>query len=281
MKREGIKVCILRVGGTNCDAETRRAFQELGVQAEVVHVNDVVKRRSLLEFNALVFPGGFSYGDYVRAGAIWAKWMLAKLGGELKTFVEEELLKDSGWGALLKTRRLMTPALHAAISEALARFALKLVRYVIEERHIGRVIYAGGDDVLAFLPLDEALPAARELRALFSGEVRLANPIVSPQALDLRKQDWVVAFGDPECTGYLRLDGEILLTMGPTATASIGVAFAHHLQPLDAVLEAARQAERAAKDFYGRNAVCIHLLKRSGEESRVGCLLYTSPSPRD
>ena len=89
MKSEEIKVCILRVGGTNCDAETKRSLEELGVQAEIVHVNEMVKRRNLLKYDALVFPGGFSYGDYVRAGAIWAKWITAKLGKELKTFVGE------------------------------------------------------------------------------------------------------------------------------------------------------------------------------------------------
>ncbi|MEM3783779.1 MAG: phosphoribosylformylglycinamidine synthase subunit PurQ [Candidatus Bathyarchaeia archaeon] len=89
MKREEIKVCILRVGGTNCDAETQTAFEALGVQAEILHVNEVVKRQNLLEYDTLVFPGGFSFGDYVRAGAIWAKWILAKLGKELKSFVEE------------------------------------------------------------------------------------------------------------------------------------------------------------------------------------------------
>jgi len=61
----------------------------LNVQAEIVHVNELVKRRSLTEYTALVFPGGFSYGDYVRAGAIWAKWILAKLGTQLKTFIAE------------------------------------------------------------------------------------------------------------------------------------------------------------------------------------------------
>ncbi len=89
MKRGEIRVCVLRVGGTNCDAETRRSFEALGVRAEVVHVNEVVRKRSLLEYDVLVFPGGFSYGDYVRAGAIWAKWILAKLGKELKAFVDE------------------------------------------------------------------------------------------------------------------------------------------------------------------------------------------------
>jgi phosphoribosylformylglycinamidine synthase len=77
------------VGGTNCDAETKRSFEALSVRVEVAHVNKVVKRRNLLEYDALVFPGGFAYGDYVRAGAVWAKWILAKLGKELKAFVDE------------------------------------------------------------------------------------------------------------------------------------------------------------------------------------------------
>jgi phosphoribosylformylglycinamidine synthase I len=81
---------VLRVGGTNCDAETRRSFKQLGVQAEVLHVNELVNRRNMLEYNALVFPGGFSYGDYVRAGAIWAKWIVAKLGRELNKFVDDQ-----------------------------------------------------------------------------------------------------------------------------------------------------------------------------------------------
>jgi phosphoribosylformylglycinamidine synthase I len=89
MNRQEIKICILRVGGTNCDAETKRSLEELNVQAEIIHVNEMVKRRNLLEYNALILPGGFSHGDYVRAGAIWAKWMLAKLDRELKAFVDE------------------------------------------------------------------------------------------------------------------------------------------------------------------------------------------------
>ena len=89
MNRKEIKVCVLRVGGTNCDAETARAFKEFGVQAEVKHAAELARNRSLLKYDVLVLPGGFSYGDYVRAGAIWAKWLLAKLGKELKAFVYE------------------------------------------------------------------------------------------------------------------------------------------------------------------------------------------------
>jgi phosphoribosylformylglycinamidine synthase I len=89
MKLEEIKVCVMRVGGTNCDAETQRAFQELGAQAETLHVNELVKRRNLLDYQVLVFPGGFSFGDYVRSGVIFARWLSAKLGKEIETFVDE------------------------------------------------------------------------------------------------------------------------------------------------------------------------------------------------
>jgi len=89
MKREEIKVCVMRVGGTNCDAETRRAFQELGVQAEILHVNTLIKQRNLLDYNVLVFPGGFSFGDYVRSGVIFARSLSVKLGKEIGTFVDE------------------------------------------------------------------------------------------------------------------------------------------------------------------------------------------------
>jgi len=89
MKVEEIKACIMRVGGTNCDAETQRAFQELGAQAETLHLNEMVKRRNLMDYHILVFPGGFAYGDYVRSGAIWARLLMAKLGKELKAFIDE------------------------------------------------------------------------------------------------------------------------------------------------------------------------------------------------
>jgi phosphoribosylformylglycinamidine synthase I len=89
MRREEVRVCVMRVGGTNCDAETQRAFQELGVEAEVLHVNELIKQGNLLDYNVLVFPGGFSFGDYVRSGVIFARSLSAKLGKEIDTFVDE------------------------------------------------------------------------------------------------------------------------------------------------------------------------------------------------
>jgi phosphoribosylformylglycinamidine synthase len=60
------------------------------MHAEVIHFNRLVKRQNLLDYNILVIPGGFSHGDYVRAGAIWAKRLLAKLGNQIERFLSEE-----------------------------------------------------------------------------------------------------------------------------------------------------------------------------------------------
>lgn len=88
--REEIRVCIVRVGGTNCDSETKRAFDDLGARAEIIHLNEIVRKRNLLDFDALVIPGGFSHGDHVRAGAILGKEIMVKLDESLKEFVRDE-----------------------------------------------------------------------------------------------------------------------------------------------------------------------------------------------
>jgi len=78
----------LRTGGTNCDLETKIALEELGIKTEVVHMNQL-KKKNIFNYHLIVFPGGFSYGDYVRAGAVWGKRVLASLGRELEEFVED------------------------------------------------------------------------------------------------------------------------------------------------------------------------------------------------
>lgn len=85
-----LKACIIRVGGTNCDFETKVALEDLGVRADIVHMNQLLKRRvSLEDYSLLVIPGGFSYGDYVRAGAIWGKKLALKMRRDLERFIDE------------------------------------------------------------------------------------------------------------------------------------------------------------------------------------------------
>lgn len=82
------KACILRVGGTNCDAEVKAALEDLGLRSDIMHM-DWLEKGKLSEYQLLVFPGGFSYGDYVRAGAVWGKRVLTRMRRDLERFVED------------------------------------------------------------------------------------------------------------------------------------------------------------------------------------------------
>jgi len=148
----------------------------------------------------------------------------------------------------LEARRPLGPARHAAISEALASFALHVVPRIVQQHH-GFLIYAGGDDVLAMLPTAEAVACARRLRLAFSGD-----PQVNGGAR----------------AGYYKAGGRELLMMGPKATASCGLAVVHYKEDLRFALGEARRAEKAAKDA-GRNALQIAVCRRSGEHTSVLC----------
>lgn len=80
-------VTILRAPGTNCDQETRYAFELAGARAEVFHVNRVLEKPAILnDSQILCVPGGFSYGDDVAAGRILANQMEHHLAEALESF---------------------------------------------------------------------------------------------------------------------------------------------------------------------------------------------------
>jgi CRISPR-associated protein Cmr2 len=136
-------------------------------------------------------------------------------------------------------------ASQAALAEAAKTFALHVVPHVVEETHCGRVIYAGGDDVLAFVPLDELMDVLAELRDGYKGGAG----------------GW---FTSP--------DGIPRLAMGNRATISAGVVVAHHAHPFSQVVELTHGGalEDDAKEDLGRDAFSIRVLKRSGEELQAG-----------
>jgi phosphoribosylformylglycinamidine synthase I len=88
MRREDMRVLLMRAPGTNCDLEAVRSFRDLGPKVDLIHTQRVFRDRNLEEYDVLVFPGGFSYGDYVRSGAIWAKECEYRIGKELEAFVD-------------------------------------------------------------------------------------------------------------------------------------------------------------------------------------------------
>ncbi len=64
-------VAVLQFPGVNCEAETVRALERAGLDAEVFRWKRPADE--LRDFDAFVLPGGFSYQDRVRAGALAAK----------------------------------------------------------------------------------------------------------------------------------------------------------------------------------------------------------------
>lgn len=126
--------------------------------------------------------------------------------------------------------RIETPERHRELSQKLAAFANE-AREIVEAEE-GWLIYSGGDDVLAFIPLHTVLSCARCLADAFANKMR--------------------NFTDAE---------------GHTPTLSVGVAISHHLDPLSDALDLARGAERAAK--VSRNALAVTVSKRSGVDRTV------------
>ena len=77
-----VRVAVLRFPGTNCDLEMAWAVERAGAEAEFVWHED----GGLAEYDAVIIPGGFTYGDYVRAGAIAARSPIME---EVREFAEE------------------------------------------------------------------------------------------------------------------------------------------------------------------------------------------------
>ena len=97
MKKSDVKVAIIRIEGTNCEQESFDAFKRLGANPEFVHLKQLLhidcnknEKRNIFDFHCLMIPGGFSAGDYIRGGAIFAARMKSKLGKELKKYVIQE-----------------------------------------------------------------------------------------------------------------------------------------------------------------------------------------------
>jgi CRISPR-associated protein Cmr2 len=140
--------------------------------------------------------------------------------------------------AALDAKRPVGPALHAAISTALANFALHVVPQMVEKYH-GTVIYSGGDDALVLLPARRALACALALRDTYTSD-------------------------------YFNGNGREYLMMGSRATLSGGIVLAHAKDDLRVGLQDARRAEQQAKES-GRDALAISVRRRSGEHTSAVC----------
>ena len=173
-----------------------------------------------------------------------------------------------------KQRRAISPNRHLAISASLNDFAMRVVPHIVEREHLGRVIYAGGDDVMAMLPVADLLSTMGRLREAYSGGSADASSGVLAESdfTDWRKSS--VSDGKLSCrNGFVLLpDGKgssgLLMRMMGGATASCGAVIAHYQTPLAAALRELRAAENRAKNEGDRDAFSISVLKRSGGDLR-------------
>jgi len=146
--------------------------------------------------------------------------------------------------------KLQSPDEHRRFSRALARFAAEAREIV--NTHNGVLVYAGGDDVLAFVPLDRCLECARALHDAFTHGLA----------------DWWAK-------------------TGTKLTLSVGVAIAHFMEPLEDLLDYGRAAEKDAKrrrpadsGQEDRDALAVHLVKRGGGTLAVRANWATNPDKR-
>lgn len=82
---------ILYAPGTNCHEETAAAIELAGGRSELVLLRDLLDGRTRLSrYQAAVIPGGFSYGDHLGAGRIFATMLVARLRDQLVEFLEAQ-----------------------------------------------------------------------------------------------------------------------------------------------------------------------------------------------
>jgi len=109
-----VRTLILRAPGINCDAETAFAFQRAGATVSLVHVNQLIrKKKRLSDYQIMVVPGGFTYGDDVAAGKVLANELRFKLGEDILRFIEDGKLIlgiGNGFQVLVKAGILPEPS---------------------------------------------------------------------------------------------------------------------------------------------------------------------------
>ncbi|MBK9009175.1 MAG: type III-B CRISPR-associated protein Cas10/Cmr2 [Anaerolineae bacterium] len=125
---------------------------------------------------------------------------------------------------------------HQNISQSLARF-VQHAREIVG-RTQGVLIYSGGDDVLAYLPLPSVLDCANELQSTFGSLM----------------EEYAISDGKGG-------------TIKPSL--SVGIVIVHHLEPLSNALQLVRKAEKDAKVVEGKNGLAIILSKRSGVDRSI------------
>ncbi len=85
-----VKAVVLRSAGTNCDREAIHALRKVGATTDHVHLHEFMEKpERLREYGVVVFPGGFSYGDDIASGVVYAVEMRNRVLPEVRKLVAD------------------------------------------------------------------------------------------------------------------------------------------------------------------------------------------------
>ena len=216
------------------------------------------------------------------ADRIHARWQDV-LHPDVDNHVQKKLT-DTFWGDLRRRSRQTGPSLHAFISRALANFNHHIAPWVVEQEYGGRLIYSGGDDLLALAPLRDALPMAARLRELFTTAWLVdTRPDVRPWSWLEDKGNWnpqearkrfqpVPLQASPDTVKQLISQGRLLPMLGRSGRISAGIACGHFKTRLGLLFQTSHQLlDTWAKERAGRNAVGLGHFSRNGIKTMYGC----------
>ncbi|RME47777.1 MAG: type III-B CRISPR-associated protein Cas10/Cmr2, partial [Deltaproteobacteria bacterium] len=209
-------------------------------------------------------------------GDKFSEWVAGKRAPRMKWIFHPDLVEGEGKDPRIvegvgSRLRPLGGGSHLALSAVMKNYALHVVRWAVEVQHAGKLIYAGGDDVIAFVPLRDLFSLLRTLRILFQGE----SFHESAGGIHIEAGKGIATIEEEEGKHPILLAGgknprSDQVFQGPTASA--GVALIHESHPLPyAMVEALHHAMKGrAKDRLGRDAFALHLHRRSGEPVECG-----------
>ncbi len=83
-----VRVLVITGFGLNCEKETAAAFAYVGATPEQVHINDLINgQHQLSEYHIIAFIGGFSFGDHIGSGTVFANRVKGQLKDQLAQFI--------------------------------------------------------------------------------------------------------------------------------------------------------------------------------------------------
>jgi phosphoribosylformylglycinamidine synthase len=85
-----LKALVLFGYGINCQEESKYVIEKTGGKADIVHLNELIEKPKILEnYNMLMIPGGFSFGDDLGSGKVFGNKIKFHIKDELSDFIKE------------------------------------------------------------------------------------------------------------------------------------------------------------------------------------------------